>query len=719
MAKKKISRRKFILRLAAGGTGVILGATYLARNPIRRSVIAGMESAIPAYMGETSDPLIWFEITKTNEIIFHSPKVEMGQGTFTGLAQIAAEELEVDISQINIVHATTASGNVDATATGGSLSIAGLWQPLRELAATMREMLKNKAASKWGVDVASLTVKDGIVSGNGKSMTYGELVDGETEWEIPETPPLKAMNDYKFVGKPISRVDLIDKVMGAPIFGMDAQLPDMLYGAVVRPDKIGASYVSADTSKAAAMPGVVKIVEEHDFVGVIANSRIEAENAKKTIQVTWKTEKNWESKDIEDMIQVGKGTPHVIQKTGDAESLLQHGEEVITAEFSSPIGAHAQMEPNGAVAYVEEDKATVIISTQVVGITRKEVAARLGFEKEQVNIIPTYLGGGFGRRLHTPNAIQAAVLSKAVGKPVKCFFDRKEEFQNDTFRPPTHHVLKAKLDANGMIEAIEHNLSSGDVAYNSALLPNFVPAMLGGDFGAWRGGLIQYRNIPNYRAISWRVQLPFATSWWRSLGLLANTFAIESFIDELALKANKDPIQYRLDQIQDDKAGERLKQVIQTAAEKGNYSDEVKDGKAMGFAASTDAGTPVAHVVEVSVVDKAIKVHKVTCVIDCGLAVNPDQVRAQCEGSIIMGMSASLYERMYVKNGALRPVIYGPYRMALMRDAPKEIDVVILENDDKPGTVGEPPLGPIAAAIANAVFRITGQRLRDLPLQLA
>jgi isoquinoline 1-oxidoreductase beta subunit len=467
------------------------------------------------------------------------------------------------------------------------------------------------------------------------------------------------------------------------------------------------------------MPGVIKIVKEDDFVGVVANSFIEAENAKLALVADWEIDKVWQSADIEAMIKVGRGEPMVIQTEGDAESMLAEYEEgVISGEYFSPAGAHAQIEPNGAVAFVESDKATIIISTQVVNITRNEVADRVGLKAEQVNIVPTYLGGGFGRRLHTPHAMQVAVLSKAVGKPVKCFFNRKEEFQNDTFRPPTHHLLKAKLDSDGLITAMEHNVSSGDVMYGSALLPSPVQSIIGSDVGAWRGGMIQYRAIPNYRAISWRVKLPFATSWWRSLGLLANTFAIESFMDHLAITSGQNPVDFRLRQIQNDTAGNRLKAVIKMAAEKGNYNEDIVDGIAKGFACSTDAGTPAAHVVEVSIVNKSIKVHKVTCVIDPGFAVNPDQVKAQCEGSIIMGMSAALYEKMEVIDGQLQPTIYGPYKMAMIKDAPREIDVHIINSSDKPGAVGEPPMGPIAAAIANAVYRINGQRINAMPLQI-
>ena len=711
--KKGLTRRKFLVRSSVG-LGVLVGAGYLAMPTIRRYMADFANTAELEYSND-APPNLWFEITSDNQIVLYSPKVEMGQGTFTGLAQLAADELDVRIDQIQVVHAPTASGVVDPMSTGGSLSISGLWMPLRELAATMREMLKTEAARIMAADVSSLTVSEGVISSGGTSMTFGEVVQQVEEWTVPETPELKDISEYQYIGQPVPRIDLHDKVVGASIFGMDAEMPDMLYGAVVRPDRVGAKYVDADTAEAENMPGVVQVVKEPDFVGVVATSYHAAEQAKKAIQVTWDVERVWQSADVEEMIKVGKGDPVEIQREGRAKQILE-GEDVITAEFTTPIGAHAQIEPNGAVAYVGEDKATVMISTQVVNITRNEVAERLGMDKEQVNIIPTYLGGGFGRRLHTPNAIQAALLSRAVGRPVKSFFDRKEEFQNDTFRPPTHHVLKAKLTDTGTIEAIEHNLSSGDVMFGSALSVPAIEPVLGADVGAWRGGMIQYRGIPNYRAISWRVKLPFATSYWRSLGLLANTFAIESFIDELAERAGKDPVQFRLDHIQDDEAGFRLSEVIKTAAERAGWRNEVIDGRAMGFAASTDANTPCAHVAEVSLEGEEIKVHKVTCVIDPGLAVNPDQVRAQSEGSIIMGLSGSLYEKMTIVDGALTPTIYGPYRMALMRDAPNDIDVVILENADKPGAVGEPPLGPIGAALANAIYRLTGERRRSLPL---
>ena len=713
--KKGRSRRKFLIRAGFGTIGVIAVGTYLFRNPIRRQLFKLANSMDMPYQGNISDPMLWFEITSENTIILHSPKVEMGQGTFTSLAQMAADELEIDLARIKVVHAATSTGNIDGMSTGGSTSVSGLWQPLRELAATLREMLRLEAANKMGLEPSAIVLNDGVFSGNGHHMTYAEVAQSAEEWVIPDTPVLKEFSAYKFVGKPIPRVDLAEKVFGAPIFGMDAEMPDMLYGAVVRPEKVGASIEAVDVSKARQMPGVVAIVEEADFVGVVAHSYTEAENAKNAIEVKWKASSSFEQTELLDLLTVGKGKHAIIQKKG--ARLV--GEDVIQLEFRSPIGAHAQLEPNGVLASVQGEKATMILSTQVVGITRQEVADRLNLKPEDVNVIPTYLGGGFGRRLHSPHAVQAAVMSKQVGKPVKYYFTRQEEFQHDMFRPPTHHVLRGELSPEGYMQGIEHHFASGDVANSSVLVPKLLPGILGADIGAIRGGFIQYSNVPNCRTEYWHVDLPFATSWWRSLGLLANTFAIESFVDEMALQSGKDAVEFRLQAIADDESGIRLKNVIKAAANRAGYHEEIQNGRAMGIAASVDAGTPCAHVAEVSVEGDTIKVQKVTVAMDPGIAVNPDQVKAQCEGCVIMGISASMFEQMTLQNGSLTPTIYGPYKMALMRHTPKEIDVVLLQGIDKPGPVGEPPLGPIGAAIGNAVRRLTGKRLTELPLKLA
>jgi isoquinoline 1-oxidoreductase beta subunit len=714
--KKGVSRRKF-LTYSAAGFGVVLGAGFVSR-PVWRRYLAGVMNTLEgAYPGPT-DPNAWFEIRADDSILLHSAKVEMGQGTFTGLAQIAADELEVDVARIRVVHAVTSTGNVDPVATGGSTSISGLWRPMREMAATLREMMRIEGARQMGVLPSEVTIENGVLRSGDATLTYGQVVAAAGEWELPETPPLKDPSTYRYVGRPVPRVDLHEKVFGAPIFGMDAELPGMLHGALARPDRIGGRLASIDTSAAEVVPGVVQVVVEDDLVGVVAETFAAAEKGRTALRIEWVAERTWTNDDIRDRVRVGSGRSHVIQKAGRVDRVMRGG-TVIQAEFRSPPGAHAQVEPAVAVVDARPDGATVVIPTQVPGFTRREVADALGLDADQVVVHPTYLGGGFGRRAHTPIAVDAARLSRAVGRPVKVANSRLDEFRHDPVRPPTHHVLRGVLAADGSILGMEHEVASSDVVRSFPQVPAVVNSIIGHDPGSWRGGMIQYGAIPNHRVVSWHGELPFRTSAWRSLGLLANTFAIESFMDELAAAAGRDPVEYRLAHIEDDARGYRLGEVIRTAAERSGWTTEVQDGRAMGFAASTDANTPCAHVAEVSVEEGRIRVHRVTVAIDPGLAVNPDQIRAQCEGCVVMGLSAAMFEEMTIRDGALAPTIYGPYRIASMADAPREIVVEILENADAPGAMGEPPLGPIGAAIANAVARLTGIRLRELPLQPA
>ncbi|MEL6536246.1 MAG: molybdopterin cofactor-binding domain-containing protein [Bacteroidota bacterium] len=722
MSKKKLSRRKFIVRGGLGTLGVLAVGTYLGRNPLRRVLMESLEGTIIGYSGVGTEANLWFELTQDNKVLFHSPKVEMGQGTFTSFAQMIAEELDVRLDQVEVQAAATSTGVMDNLSTGGSLSVAQFWGPLRELAAMMREMLKLEAAKKMGVEASTLSTQDGMISGAQGSMTYAEVAQGVTEWEEPAETPTPRSGDFKYIGRPIPRVDLQDKVYGEPIYGLDAEVPNMLHAAIIRPSAVGATFKSADTQKAENMPGVVKVVQIDNWVGVIAQSYSEALAAKAAIRVEWDVPQEWTMEQLRDLLQVGKGDDMLLQKKGSA--LSEEDDQLEVMEFTSPIGAHAQIEPNGAVADYREGKLTITLSTQVIRITRDQVASALDMDADNVEVIPTQLGGGFGRRLNTNHAIQAAQLSMAVGQPVKYIFTRKEEFQSDFFRPPTHHVMKGKLNADGYLDSLEHHYASGDVAFNSLLAPpgvdpNLLNNMLGSDSGASRGGAVMYDGIPNRRSVQWHTTLPFATSWWRSLGLLANTFAIECFVDEMALKSGKDAVDFRLKGLGSDATAQRIRRVIEKAAEEGGYTEQVTNGRAMGFAASIDAGVPAAHVVEVSLVEGVITVHKVTCVMDCGVAVNPDQVKAQCEGSIIMGISSSVFEQMTLKKGELSPTIYGPYEMALMKHSPKEINVHLIQGVDTPLPVGEPPLGPIGAAIGNAVKRLTGHRITDIPMQPA
>lgn len=708
--KKPNSRRRFLVKFTIG-TGVLVGAFAAGCNPMRRMLIENMDSLLGDYANEDG-VLTWFEVNADNQIILHSPKVEMGQGAFTALGQLVAEELEVDMDKIRVVHAATLGRPVDPRSTGGSDTISSMWNTLRELAAKLREMMKANAAQIMGVPVSSLTINNGVISANGQSLTYGEIVQQATSWEEPKKVNLKSKKDFKVIGQAVPRVDLMPKILGDPIFGIDVALPEMVFGVVLRPPTIDTEYVSSDASQAQSMPGVIKVVQEKDFVAVVAQSRPEAEMAARKVKVNWKVNKVWEQEDILAMTKVGAGKDYLIQKEGSAIK----GEDLLEAEYSTAAGAHAQMEPNGSVVHIDGDKAMVYISTQVPGQTQKEVAETLGMNVEQVEVRPTYLGGGFGRRLHTPNAMQAALIAKAVGKPVHVYYSRKDEFQSAEFRPPTNHIVKGKLDGNGLIESIEHHTSSADALYGNPIAPAPLEMILGSDLGAWSGGLINYKKVPNIRVYAWRLQLPFSTTMWRAPGLMANTFVVESFIDELAHKAGKDPLEFRLSHLSDEGKELGIKNVLKAAAEKAGWGKPLPKGHGLGIAVCAEIGSPCAEIAQVSIENGEIRVHKVTCAMDVGLAINPDGIRAQAEGAIIQGMSASMYEKMEVQGGKIVPTIYGPYKIATLKEAPREIDVVILENGESPKGVGEPPVGPIGAAIGNAVFAATGKRLRKMPL---
>jgi isoquinoline 1-oxidoreductase beta subunit len=710
------SRRNFLVKSGIG-IGLALGLGIIGKSFVRRKFAEQADKGVLRTFSTNDEPTLWFEILANNQLTIYSPKVEMGQGIFMALAQIVAEELDADIQHIQVVNSTTKRGPNDPNTTGGSDSVSSMYMALRTLAANMREMIKLQAAKIWNVSPDSLITQNSIVSYQTKKLTYGEIVAQTPTWIIPDTEPvLKKNTDFKIIGKALPRVDLIAKIKAEPIFGIDASFPNMLFATVLRPPQFDVTIVSIDTTLAEHSTGVKKVFVEKDFVGIVALSRYQALEAKQKLKVTWtQPEKPVQQQDILATVQVGKGTPTLIQSSGDTESFWQDT-DIYTAEYHSPMGAHAQMEPNGATAWYQDGKVTLKMSTQSVLLTRSEVAKATGIAEEDIDIQPTFLGGGFGRRLYTPHAAEAVILSRAVEQPVQVLFEREEEFQNSYLRPPTHHVLKAKLQ-NGRIIALEHNTSSGDVAFGSSLVPSFAAPILGADFGAWRGGMLQYERIPNFQTISWRCQLPFATSWWRGLGLLANSFAIESFIDELAFKSHIDPIAFRIAHIADDERGTRLKGVLKAVEKMAEWKNPLlPQGHALGIACSTDVNTPVAQVVEIKLENEQIKVVKVYCAIDAGLVINPDGIKAQCEGAIMMGLSASMYEEIQIENSKVMPNQYLSYQMAQLKDAP-EIIIEIVSTGDTPRGVGEPPIGPIGAAIANAVAKLTGIRLNRMPLQ--
>jgi isoquinoline 1-oxidoreductase subunit beta len=713
----RITRRGFLI--GAGIVGAAGTAGFAFGLPAAQLALANALDGAAPPANPPRDPLLWFAITPENRLRVASSKVEMGQGIHTALAQIAADELEMPWELVEVVQGSSAGPIPDAGGTSASNSVASLYTPLREAAASMREMLRAEAAIRLGVAAADLTVAGGafsVTADPSRSLTYAAVVAGRTLWQVPEAiPPLKAADTFSAIGQRLPRVDLPGKIRGQAVYGYDVRVEGMRYGAVARPPQIGQRLLRAAPGTAAQLPGVQAVVIEDGFAGVVATSRLTALQALQQLDLEWSEVDPLQQGQIDALTTVQPGAGIVIQREGNAPGELR-GAGVISAEYRTPMAAHANLEPQAAMVDVRPDKVIAAVSTQSPSLVAGDIARTLGRDAATVDVTPSYLGGGFGRKLNVEVAVEAARLSAAVGAPVHVGWTRTEEFRNGYVRPPTHHVLQARLTADGRIAAIEHHQASGDVLF--PLFPAPLRALFGADFGAWRGARISYA-VPHIRTVAQRVELPVPTGAWRGLGLLANVFAVESFIDELADVAGIDPLAFRLANLGDDDHGRRLRTALNTVAERAGWGTSVPQGRARGIACAVDANSVAAHVVEASITqENSIRVHTVWAAIDPGLPINPDGVEAQTIGNITMGLSATLIEELTVHDGRFAAGNFNDYPLLTMDVAP-EIVVDVLRSGDVPYGLGEPPMGPIAAATANAVFALTGRRLRRLPLTLS
>ena len=503
--------------------------------------------------------------------------------------------------------------------------------------------------------------------------------------------------------------------MGQAVYGIDVRLPGMAYGAVAHPPTVEGKLKRASAGRAESMPGVVKVVldPKTGFAGVVAESREQAYAALAALDLTWDAGHLWQQAEVEAAVTAGGAGGVVIQDEGTVRGRLRSS-AAVEAEYRVPMAYHAHFEPLTAVADVKTDAARIYTSTQAAVSVRGDVAAALGLKPEAVVVDQPYLGAGLGHKVETKAAVEAARLSQAAGRPVHVVWSRAEDFRNSFVRPPTHHILRASLTADGRIEALVHEQASGKVAL--PFLPAIAGAVLGHDFGAWRGARIGY-SIPNRETIAWVADLPFLTGWWRGLGLLPNTFAVECFMDEIAAAAGVDPIELRLRHLPEGNIGERLRACCwpQPTGRAGTRLRLPAGPGASPVARTTARWSPPWP--KSPRQGGQIRVHKVTAAVDPGVIVNPNGVAAQVEGNVIMGLSSALLEEIVVTDGVLSPANFGAYRILPVSAAPA-IDVVLLQGDDRPHGIGEPPIGPVAPAVANAVYALTGKRLRRLPLQL-
>lgn len=712
----RISRRGFLI--GAGSTGAVLALGWLVGLPrIRLAISDAAEGTEKAFSrgAPKATPTQWFVIKSDNTIELYVQKIEMGQGIHTALAQIAADELDIPWENIRVIAATTGSAVDDPNGTGNSESVVSHYLPLRQAAGTLRDMLRADVASTWGVAASALTISDGVIRHNDKSMTFGEVVaQHKGEWTVPETAPtLKSPDQFRYIGKAQPRVDLPAKIVGDAKYGHDMRLPNMLWGVVARPTQFGATIASVDPKDAASMPGVVSVIVEDQFVAVAAEHKSQAMNALGAMQITWNTPQPLlQQADIDAATTVQAGSGVVIQTEGAVDWT---GDDVIRMEFRSPMAVHAHLEPQAALVDVRDDGVDAWVSTQVPVGLHDAIAEALERDKTQVKVHPVYLGGGFGRRLEPTLGVEAARLSRAAKRPVYVSWNRAEEFRNGFVRPPTHHVMQGKVSADGTITAIEHHFASGDVLLT--IFPPAVGTFIGWDIGAARGAKLYYTASTGKRTIGQRVALPIATSFWRGLGLLANGFAIESMIDEMAHRVGMDALEFRLKNLPDTRFGERMKRTLTAAANAAGWGKPLPAGRAHGIACSADAGTCVAQVAEISIVDNQIRVHHVYAAVDAGLVINPTGVQTQTEGGIVMGLGSTLIEQLTVVDGTFSAFNFDRYPLLRNSQAP-DITVVLTGGEDDPGGMGEPPIGPVAGAVANAVFALTGKRLTTLPLAL-
>jgi isoquinoline 1-oxidoreductase subunit beta len=699
-----INRREFLKTSGAVGGGLMLGV-----------VLPGTLGQQAQAAGTLHTPNAWVHIADDNTITLLSARSEMGQGVYTSMPMLIAEELNVDLKKIKVAiappGAVYTNAMLGAQITGGSTSVREGWEKLRVAGAQVREMLIAAAAEKWKVPASSLKAENGMVIGAGKKATYGQLAAAASKQPVPKEPKLKDPKDFVIVGKRITRLDTPAKTFGTAEFGIDVKLPGMLYASLEQCPVIGGKVKSFDASKAKGMPGVVDVVQVSDGVAVVANSYWRARKAREQLKVEW-DEGAGAALSSENMLAGmrtastnGKVIP--IQKPmGNLADAMKGAAKTIKAEYTLPLQAHAPLEPQNFTADWNKGKPILIGPTQFQQGTQGAAAAALGVKPEDITVKTTFLGGGFGRKLELDFVVQAAQISKAVGKPVKLVWTREDDMTHDFYRPQALNQLQAGLDAAGNPVALHFKVTSQSVTQRAFGLPKDTldPFMAEAAVAAYEIPNTQHDLIIN--------DTGFRNGYWRAVSHNMNAFANESFVDELAASAGKDPYQYRMALL---KNKPRFANVLKLAAEKAGWGTAPPAGRARGIALMEGYDSYLAQVAEVSVVNGEVKVHRVVVAADVGRMVNPDTVEAQLQSSINFGLSAAVKSSITVDKGRVQQSNFHDFAVIRMNEMP-QVDVVLVPSTEKPGGIGEPGTALIGPAVANAVFTLTGKRVRTLPI---
>ncbi|MYN38270.1 molybdopterin-dependent oxidoreductase [Duganella sp. FT109W] len=696
------NRREFLKTTAVVGGGLTLGVFLPAQ----------LDQAVAA--GTLHTPNAWVHIADDNTITLLSARSEMGQGVYTSMPMLIAEELGVDIRKVKVEIAPVApvytNALLGAQITGGSTSVRDGWDKLRIAGAQVRTMLVNAAAAKWKLDAAQLRAADGKVTGpGGRSATYGELAEAASKLPVPEKVTLKPARDFKVIGKPTKRLDTAHKVNGTAEYGIDVKLPGMVYASLEQCPVIGGKPASFDAAKAKAMPGVIAVVQIRDGVAVVADTWWHAKKAREALAVQWDegAVARISNASMQDGIRNASDATIPIKQTGDARAALGSASKKLSAEYWSPLLAHATMEPQNFTASYKDGKCLVIGPAQYQQGTQGNVATAIGLKPEDVTVKTTFLGGGFGRRLEYDFAVQAAEISKAVGKPVKLLWTREDDTTHDFYRPMALHRMTGGLDASGKPVALTLQLTSQSITQRAFGLPKGTldPFMA-------EAAVVGY-DIPNMTQELIEHDSGLRVGYWRSVSHALNAFANESFIDEMAAAAGKDPYQFRLALLGQQP---RFAKVLKLAADQSGWGKPLPKGHYRGIALMEGYDTYMAQVAEISVdKDHAIKVHHVWVAADLGQMINPDTVEAQIQSSIAFGLSSALGAEITLDKGRVQQTNFHDYPVLRMNEMPK-IDITLVPSSEKPGGIGEPATALIGPAVANALFAATGKRVRRLPL---
>lgn len=669
------------------------------------------------------EPSAFLRIDGNGMVTIWANKSDMGQGIRTSMAMTVAEELGADWSKVRLQQASTAPKFGDLGITGGSQSTRSTFKPYRIVGATAREMLISAAANKWKVDRAGCKAEKGYITHGSKRIAFGKLVAAASKLEAPKNPPLKDPKDFRILGTEVKRLDGPDIVTGRAQYGSDIKLPGMLIASIERCPVFGGAVKSVDDAAAKAVPGVKHVLKISSGVAVLADTTWAALKGREALKIEWDegpsagASTDGIRKNFEERLKTpGK----IVRKEGQGAAGLSKTQQ-ITARYDCPFLAHATMEPMVGAADVKAGRCDIFAPTQGPGWSLAAVQQITGLKPDQIEVHIPLLGGGFGRRAMPDFILEAVQCSKAAGVPVKVQFSRQDDTKHDFYRPGTLHDLSASLAEGGTVNAWHHRFTGPSIAASVKLpWPPEATELSGAADLAY--------DIPNLQVEWAQCDTPFPLGFWRAVPASFNPFVTECFLDELAHHAGKDPLDFRLGLLKKDgkrKVGQdevdpkRLRRVLEVAAEKAGWKTrKLPKGWGRGIAAHPylECGTYVAQVAEVEVLkDGGVKVHRVVCAVDCGMALNPLNIRAQMEGGIVFGLSAALRGEITLEKGRVVQESYADYRVLYIEDAPK-VEVHIIKSTLPPGGVGEPGLPPIAPAVGNAIFAATGKRLRSLPM---